>query len=106
MYSLTGLYFFGTFVYLYVPFSHSYIDHMPVSTASLAISRVRCSGNSQPLGHGASMCMKVGPGVLSALRTLFIRSRGWAIVVVATYFTAGCPPITICGTSLGKRTLP
>src|SRR4030042_6650404 len=106
MYSLTGLYFFGTFVNLYVPFSHSYMDHIPVSTASLAISRVSFSSNSQPLGQGASMCIKVGPAWLSAFLTLFIRSRGWATVVVATYFTAGCPPITSCGASLGKRTFP
>src|SRR5512140_103744 len=106
MYSLTGLYFFGTFVYLYTPSSHSYIDHMPVSTASRAISLVSFSSNSQPLGQGASMCMKVGPGWLKAFRTLFIRSSGWATVVVATYFTAGWPPMTSCGASLGKRVFP
>ena len=52
------------------------------------------------------MCRKVGPGLLSAFRTLFIRSSGWAIVVVATYFTAGWPPMTSCGTFFGKRVLP
>src|SRR5512141_2624334 len=80
--------------------------HMPVSIAMRAISTVFSAGNPQPFGHGQWMCRNVGPFTFRALRTLFMRSTGYATEAVATYFTAGCPPITSCGGSFGNSFLP
>src|SRR3989304_392339 len=79
---------------------------MPVSMASLATSIVLASSNFHPFGQGAWMWRKVGPCTFRALRTLLIRSTGYATEAVATYFTAGCPPMTSCGGSLGYSVLP
>src|SRR3972149_12194405 len=105
-YSRTGLYRLGLNWYLYSPFSHSYMFHMPVSMASLAISTVLAASNFHPFGQGAWMCRNAGPCTFRPFRTLFIKSTGYATEAVATYFTAGWPPMTSCGGSLGNSFLP